>query len=720
MTHGRRALAFAGILGVLGALLLAAPASAVVPAATTATAGPVAGGTTAEAVGVPTLAAANGANFMPGYIIDDSKFFDANAMSVSEIQAFLNAKVPACASGYTCLRNYTETTRTIPASPMCGTYQGAANESAAMIIFKVQQACGVSAKTILVTLQKEQGLVTKTAPSAYAYRSAMGAGCPDTAPCDAEYYGFFNQVHYGSFLFKRYTQPAGTGPGTAYPTRFDLRYQVGSTTAVLWNPNAACGSAPVYISNQATHALYVYTPYQPNAAALANMYGTGDGCSSYGNRNFWAYYTDWFGPTTGADQPIGMIDAVSVNSAGITVRGWALDPNTPDPIEVEVSVDGGTPVVLRTDKPRADVAAAYPGTSVDHGFEITVPASDGVRSICVTGRNVGVGANALIGCRTAEVRLQNPWGRVDVAQATELGALVTGWVVDPNSTQPIWTHVYVDGVFWDGVYADGSRPDVAAGIPGAGTAHGFRAEIPLPAGRHEVCVFGINVGAGQNSEAFCRTIDVPTRTPRGYLDDVEGLLEGVQVRGWALDPGTTESTWLHIYVDGAFATGIQATTDRPDVGAAFPGRGAAHGFSTIIPAAAGTHSVCVYALNVQGDKSASLGCRSVRSGVAPPPRGSVDAITAGAGTVRVQGWTFDPNSTAPTWTHVYIDGRFVAGLPADQARGDVAAAYTNAGPTRGFDGSIAATRGTRSVCVYGLSASGSTSTLLGCRTVAVG
>ena len=33
-------------------------------------------------------------------------------------------------------------------------------------------------------------------------------------------------------------------------------------------------------------SLYNYTPYQPNAAALAAYPGTGDSCSAYGNRNF--------------------------------------------------------------------------------------------------------------------------------------------------------------------------------------------------------------------------------------------------------------------------------------------------------------------------------------------------------------------------------------------------------------------------------------------------
>jgi peptidoglycan hydrolase-like protein with peptidoglycan-binding domain len=51
------------------------------------------------------------------------------------------------------------------------------------------------------------------------------------------------------------------------------------------------------MSNQATHSLYLYTPYTPNAAALNAGYGIGNSCSAYGNRNFFQYYTDWFGST---------------------------------------------------------------------------------------------------------------------------------------------------------------------------------------------------------------------------------------------------------------------------------------------------------------------------------------------------------------------------------------------------------------------------------------
>lgn len=254
----------------------------------------------APTLGTPDKAvAADLSQFDAGNIIADRLFWDPNAMSQAEIQAFLEAKVPNCRAGYTCLKNFTENTRYEPATPMCSEYTNEAQESAARIIWKVAQACGISPKVLLVMLEKEQGLVTDTWPVAGQYRSAMGAGCPDTAACDSDYYGFFNQLHYAGYLLKRYTQPSGTGPGTIYTTRFDLRYPVGQYSDVRYHPNVDCGTKRVYIANQATHALYIYTPYTPNSAALAAGYRIGDSCSAYGNRNFFNYYTDWFGSTQG-------------------------------------------------------------------------------------------------------------------------------------------------------------------------------------------------------------------------------------------------------------------------------------------------------------------------------------------------------------------------------------------------------------------------------------
>ncbi|UOE26045.1 LGFP repeat-containing protein [Agromyces soli] len=243
----------------------------------------------APATIAPTTAAdaADGADFNPGMIISDAVFYDSKTMTVAQIQSFLNARVPECRSGYTCLKDYRQTTKSQPArSEGCSAYSGQANESAALIIYKVANACGINPRVLIVLLEKEQGLVSDSWPSARQYRSATGYGCPDTADCDANYYGFFNQVYHASWQFKKYR----ANPGIR-------NYQAGRTNTIYWHPNASCGTSKVYIENQATAGLYIYTPYRPNTAALRNLYGTGDSCSSYGNRNFWRMFTDWFGST---------------------------------------------------------------------------------------------------------------------------------------------------------------------------------------------------------------------------------------------------------------------------------------------------------------------------------------------------------------------------------------------------------------------------------------
>ncbi|HWL76313.1 LGFP repeat-containing protein, partial [Microbacterium sp.] len=261
----------------------AASAAASVAAAPAAAADPA-----PAAAGIRTTA--NLANFRAGNIISDAVFFNRNAMTEAQIQAFLQAKVPSCQSGYTCLKDWYDTSRSTAADAMCGAYSGGVRERASRIIYKVAQACGINPQVILVTLQKEQGLVTHTWPSEWRYTIAMGQGCPDTAACDTRYYGFFNQVYGAAWQMKRYANPPST-------SQYFTWYAPGKTWNILYNPNRACGSSPVFVQNQATANLYYYTPYQPNAAALAAGYGTGDGCSSYGNRNFYNYFTDWFGST---------------------------------------------------------------------------------------------------------------------------------------------------------------------------------------------------------------------------------------------------------------------------------------------------------------------------------------------------------------------------------------------------------------------------------------
>lgn len=377
----------------LGSAVLAAPAQAqeAVSASRPSTA--------VESVLGPVKTAV-GSDFRAGYIISDYNFYNGAALTAATIQTFLNSQVSTCRAGYTCLKDYRQSTYSRGADALCSAYTGGANETAATIIAKVGAACGISQKVLLVLLQKEQSLVTDDWPTAGQYNKATGYACPDTSACDTQYYGFYNQVYMAAWQFKRYGNPPGTSNSFTW-------FPVGQVSAVRWSPNAACGAGNVLIQNNATAALYYYTPYQPNAAALANMYGTGDGCSAYGNRNFWRLYTDWFGPTTGGASPIGNYESATLGASTFSIAGWAIDQTLMQAV-VNVQITWNTPSGVTTQTVaangnRPDVGNAYPFAGAKHGFTASIPRKgDGQYSACVTaiataGNSAG---NSAFGCRT--------------------------------------------------------------------------------------------------------------------------------------------------------------------------------------------------------------------------------------------------------------------------------------------------------------------------------
>lgn len=258
--------------------------------------------------------------FRAGNIISNDVFYNSSTMTAGAIDSFLRSKVSTCRAGYVCLKDYRQNTPNRAGDQYCNGYQGSANESAATIIFKVAKSCGINPQVFIVMLQKEQGLVTHTWPSDWRYSMALGQGCPDTAPCDPAYSGFFYQIYGAGRQMKIYTEG-----------RYFTYYAPGRTWNILYNPNAACGRGPVYVENEATSALYYYTPYQPNAAALRAGYGEGDGCSAYGNRNFHNYFTEWFGSTHGPANPTrGAIVAPGGDKIYLLMAGKKYHIASPD------------------------------------------------------------------------------------------------------------------------------------------------------------------------------------------------------------------------------------------------------------------------------------------------------------------------------------------------------------------------------------------------------
>ncbi|MGB3008838.1 MAG: hypothetical protein WBB33_00590 [Candidatus Saccharimonadales bacterium] len=269
------------------------------------------------------VGAISGSEWRAGRIIDDEVFTNAYEMSVQDIQNFLNARVPSCdtwgtqpseygggtraqyaasrgySAPFTCLKDYYEVPKTTPSpAEPASNYGGVAipqgAQSAAQIIANAAIKYSINPKVLLVKLATESPgpLTSDDWPFKKQYLYAMGAHCPDSGPggsanCDSNWSGFSLQMDEAASLMRWYLDSM-----TQSWWQYKKPYQVNN---ILWNVSpSGCGSSDVYIETKATAALYTYTPYQPNQSALNNLYGSGDRCSAYGNRNFWRVYSDWF------------------------------------------------------------------------------------------------------------------------------------------------------------------------------------------------------------------------------------------------------------------------------------------------------------------------------------------------------------------------------------------------------------------------------------------
>jgi putative cell wall-binding protein len=288
-------------------------------------------------------------SFRADDIISDQKMYTGTAMSsAAEVQAFLQAQVPTCRADYTCLKDYRTSTTTMPGDTRCTAYtgSGSAQESAAAIIYKVGKACGVSQKVLLVLIQKESQLVGDDWPVDKQYQQATGFDCSDTAPCNPEYAGFFNQVYWAAWSLKDYKVDAAAAD-----------YRVGEPVRVRYSDAEGCDGTILTLRTQATASLYNYTPYQPDEDALAGEEGP---CASFGNLNFWIIYTDWFGyPHIDVDR----ISAPDRYSESVAIAEKAYP-------------DGADTVYLVTGTGYADALSAGPAAVKDHApLLLTTPDS---------------------------------------------------------------------------------------------------------------------------------------------------------------------------------------------------------------------------------------------------------------------------------------------------------------------------------------------------------
>ena len=276
----------------------------------------------------PDSTAVKATDFKAGRILDDSVFYNKDSMTVEEIQAHLDRYSPTCdmwgtgavGSGrsingvavpanttraayakmmyeagntkyhdppYVCVNKYYENPET---HENLYDTNGEIKEgmiSAAQIIYNEAQEFGINPQVLLVMLKKESYVWGDNWPLRWEYNTVMGYGCPDTAPCNTAYYGFYNQIYLAARQFTLYKKYINAGY---------YNYKPFKTNKIYYSPDYSCGQKSVYIENFSTTFLYIYTPYTPNDAALKNYPGTAT-CGSYGNRNFFMYFNEWFGST---------------------------------------------------------------------------------------------------------------------------------------------------------------------------------------------------------------------------------------------------------------------------------------------------------------------------------------------------------------------------------------------------------------------------------------
>ena len=237
----------------------------------------------------PAAVAPDPTGFEAATLIDDEVFYDSQAMTHKEIDAFISRVNRGCMPGLDgtpCLAKASFDIQQREATTFCpGQVEARPGASAGQVIWAVSQACDINPQVLLVLIHKEQGLLTASGGTLTArdYEAAAGYGCPDGAECDSQWAGFFPQLYGAASQYQRYRLDPGA---------YDVQAQV--PTQVAYSPDAQCGSSELTVTNQATAALYNYTPYQPNAAATSG----GDGCTAWGNWNFYGYFRTFFGDPT--------------------------------------------------------------------------------------------------------------------------------------------------------------------------------------------------------------------------------------------------------------------------------------------------------------------------------------------------------------------------------------------------------------------------------------
>ena len=258
----------------------------------------------------PFFSVAQSGGFDPGNIISDERFGNVDAFaSPDAIQRFLELKDSLLANTdpefLKMLREPADIDRKQALEdprPNLGRLR-----TAAELIYDAARQGGINPQVILVTLNKEQSLITGRFSGDVLQRRldrSMGFACPDSGVCGDLFLSFYSQL-FGNIdnegnrylgasksLGRSLNTPGGRGPmvdanGSTFGSSPKVKVSRVGDTITLNNtqgpPNNAPASQTFVLANSATAALYRYTPHVYN-----------------GNFNFWRFFNEWFRFTNGS------------------------------------------------------------------------------------------------------------------------------------------------------------------------------------------------------------------------------------------------------------------------------------------------------------------------------------------------------------------------------------------------------------------------------------
>ncbi len=168
--------------------------------------------------------------FYASRLVSDDAFFDSAALTAADVQRFFE-RTPYG-------------TRSFLAAERV-----ASGELLSSALARTAAEHGINPLVLLVTLQKERGLVSRTtSPSRHSVDYAFGCGCPDGGSCSLTFKGLDKQLACAANAFRSYADDLDAG-GTTIGG-----FKPGVSTRVL-------DGTRVTPANRATAMLYTYTPW---------------------------------------------------------------------------------------------------------------------------------------------------------------------------------------------------------------------------------------------------------------------------------------------------------------------------------------------------------------------------------------------------------------------------------------------------------------------------